>query len=129
MQLRGILNDLANRVPKPKKLHADKTARETVIEVAYVEYARLSLDAVHCSLTALGRHITKESVAPDRTDITINVEARIPAAERLATLLHLCCALTGAAITANELLGFTSVSGMLAAMVEEFENNGWVKAA
>jgi len=128
MQLRGILNELSKRVPKPKKLHADKTARETVVELAYVEYARLSLDAVHCSLTALGRHITKETVSPERTEITINVEARIAPTERLATLLHLCRALTGAAIGANELLGFTSVSQRLTEMVEEFENNGWVNA-
>jgi hypothetical protein len=31
------------------------------------------------------------------------------------------------AITANELLGFTTVSERLAAMVDEFEQNGWVK--
>lgn len=125
--LRGILNDLSKHSPKPKKLHADRTAKETVIEPAYVEYARLSLDAVHCSMTALNRHITTERVSPDRTDVTINVEARITETERLATILHLCRALTGAAVAANELLGFTTVSERLVAMVDEFEQNGWVK--
>ena len=127
MVLRGILNDLSKHFPKPKKLHADKTAKATVIELAYVEYARLSLDAVHCSMTALNRHIIKERVSPDRTDITVNVKARISETERLATILHLCRALTGVAITANELLGFTTVSERLAAMVDEFKQNGWVK--
>jgi len=27
-----------------------------------VEYVRLSLDAVHCSVTALGRHLSRERV-------------------------------------------------------------------
>ena len=127
MVLRGILNDLSEHFPKPRKLHADKTAKATVIELAYVEYARLSLDAVHCSLTALNRHITKERVSTDRTEVTVNVEAGISETEQLGTILHLCRALTGVAITANEILGFTTVSGTLAAMVDEFEQNGWIK--
>jgi hypothetical protein len=127
MQLRGILNNLSEHFPKPKKLHADKTAKATVIELAYVDYARLSLDAVHCSMTALNRHVTVERISPEGTEVTVNVEARIMPTERLSTILHLCRALTGAAITANELLGFTSMSGKLAAMVEEFDGNGWVK--
>jgi hypothetical protein len=127
MQLRSILNNLSEHFPKPKKLHADRTAKATVIEQAYVDYARLPLDAVHCSMTALNRHLIVERVSPERTEITATVEARITPAERLSTILHLCRALTGVAITANELLGFTSVCGRLTATVEEFENNGWVR--
>jgi hypothetical protein len=66
----------------------------------------------------------KERVSPDRTDVTVNVEARISETERLATILHLCRALTGVAITGNELLGFTTVREGPAAMVDALEQNG-----
>jgi hypothetical protein len=49
----------------------------------------------------------KERVSPDQTHITINVDAQMSAAKRLATILHLCRALTGAAIAANELLSLS----------------------
>jgi hypothetical protein len=124
--LRGILNDLSEHFPKPKKLRSDRTAKATVIELAYVDYARLSFDAVHCSMTALNRHVTAERVSAERTEITVKVEARVSPNERLSTILRLCRALTGVAITANELLGFTSVSSRLTSLVEEFENNGWI---
>ncbi len=123
--VRKMLKESSEHFPKPKKLHADRTAKETVIELAYVEYARLSLDAVHCSMTALNRHITVDRSSPDRSEVTVNVEAQITAGERLASTLHLCRALTAVAITANELLGFTSASESLTALVEEFERNGW----
>jgi hypothetical protein len=127
MLLRSVLNDLSRHFPKPRKLHADRTARQTVVELAYVEYARLSLDAVHCSLTALNRHVTVERSIPTQTAVTVNVEAQMMAGERLDTMLHLCRALMGVAIAANELLSFTPVSGRLTALVEEFERNGWVR--
>jgi len=37
-----------------------ETAAEGGVEMAYFEYARLSLDAVHCSVTALGYHLSSE---------------------------------------------------------------------
>ena len=43
---------------KTGKLKANKAAAEGSVEFAYIEYARLSLDGVHCSVTALGRHLS-----------------------------------------------------------------------
>jgi hypothetical protein len=128
LRLRSIINDLAERFPSSKKLNAPKVAASSVIELAYVQYSRLSLDAVHCSVTALGRHLSSERTESTRV-LTVNVEARIPPAERLNTVLHACRALTGVAVGANELLGFTSASAELAALVAEFEANGWLTNA
>jgi hypothetical protein len=98
------------------------------VETAYVEYARLSLDGVHCSVTALGRHLIQERIAENHTELVVSVEARTSDAEMLSTILNSCRALIGVAVGANEILGFTTVSGQLEAMVTEFETNGWARA-
>jgi hypothetical protein len=54
-QLRSIIEKLSQQFLKTKKLHADKTTVEGAVETAHIEYGTLSLDAVHCSVTALGR--------------------------------------------------------------------------
>jgi hypothetical protein len=124
LKLRGIIREVGKRFPKPKKLHADETAAEGTVETAYVEYGRLSLDAVHCSVTALGRHLSSER--SDRTvELVVSVIPRSTPAEVLSTVLHACRALMGTAVGANELVGFTTASATLAALVTEFERNGW----
>ena len=125
LTLRAMLKQLAEQFPTTKKLHANKTASESAVETAYIEYARLSLDATHCSVTALGRHLSSE-VIDGQAGLTVSIEARTNSAERLSTVLHACRALTGTAIGANELLGFTGISAELAKLVREFEQNGWV---
>jgi transposase len=57
------------------------------------EYMRLSLDAVHCSVTALGRHLSSEPVEGGAA-LTVSVEARTSPAELLGTVEHACRALT-----------------------------------
>jgi len=68
--------------------------------VDVVEYMRLSLDAVHCSVTALGRHLSGEPVQ-GRASLTVSVEARTSPAELLGTVLHACRALTGVMVGAR----------------------------
>ena len=68
--------------------------------VDVVEYMRLSLDAVHCSVTALGRHLSGEPVQ-GRASLTVSVEARTSPAELLGTVLHACRALTGVMVGAG----------------------------
>lgn len=126
LTLRGIIKEMAKQFSEMKKLRADKTAAEGAVEAAYVEYMRLSLDAVHCSVTALGRHLTSER-AEGRAELTVRVEAKTTPAELLGTVEHACRALMGTAVGANELLGFTSETGQLAALVSEFEKSDWVR--
>jgi Family of unknown function (DUF5677) len=125
LKLRSIINELPQHFPKMEKLHANRIAAAGVIETAYVEYQRLSLDAVHCSVTALGRHVFSERTE-NMVERIISVEAKTSPKEILSTILHACRALMGTAVGANELLAFTTESGKLSALVTEFETNGWV---
>lgn len=124
LKLRNLINELETQ--GKKKLRADKTAAEGPVEPSYVEYARLSLDAAHCSITALGRHLSSERTVA-KTELTVSVIPRTPPKEVLSTVLHACRALMGAAIGTNEVIGFTSLTDTLSALVAEFEKNGWVR--
>jgi hypothetical protein len=124
LKLRSLVKELQQQFPKTKKLQAGKTAADSLVGITYAEYGRLSLDAVHCSVTALGRHVWSE-----QTDIgielVVSVAPRTLPGEVLSTVLHGCRALMGAAVAANELVGFTAATASLAALMEEFEINGW----
>jgi hypothetical protein len=127
--LRSIIKDIRKKFPAPKKLNANTTAAEGVVETAYVQYARLSLDGVHCSVTALGRHLTREQVAENLTELVVSVEAVTSGEEMLSAILHSCRALLGVAVGANEILEFTAASAKLKALQTEFENMGWAARA
>lgn len=122
--LRSIIYDMEKKFPGKKKLHANAIAALGVTELAYIEYQRLSLDAVHCSLTALGRHISSER-SENGIELAVGVVPRTPSTETLLTILHACFALTGVAVGTNEMLGFTTKSDELMARANEFEANGW----
>jgi hypothetical protein len=125
LELRDIARGLTKQFPKPSKLQAGKTA-EGPVELAYVEYLRLSLDAVHCSVTALARHLTSEKTE-NTVELVTSVVPIIAPKEVLSTVLHACRALTGAAVAANELLGFTAATSKLDAIMQEFDANGWTQ--
>ncbi len=103
LTLRGMIKELVQQFPMTKKLHANRAAADSPVEFAYVEYMRLSLDAVHCSVKALGRHLSSEPVE-GQASLTVSIEARTSAAELLGTVLHACRALTGVMVGANELI-------------------------
>ncbi|MFK4488893.1 DUF5677 domain-containing protein [Bradyrhizobium sp. USDA 336] len=124
LTLRDIVKDHAKRFPRQNKLQASKTAAAGVVELSYVEYMRFSLDAVHCSVTALGRHLSHEKTA-DSMELLVSVEANTTVEEQHDTILHACNALLGTAVAANELLGFTSASEQLARQFDEFRAAGW----
>ena len=125
LTLRSLTKDIGKRFPESEKLNASKTAAEGAVEIAYVEYLRLSLDGVHCSVTALGRHLTRERITENHTELVITVEAKTTDKEMFSAILDSCRALIGVAVGVNELLGFTSESGRLATLVAEFETNKW----
>jgi hypothetical protein len=123
--LRNIIRRL-NENPNDKPLHAVEIAAVGVVELAYVDYVRFSLEAVHCSATALGRHLTsKRTEATD--ELTVSVIPNTSARDALVTVLHACSALNGAAVAANEIVGFTTASHGIVALVTEFQNNRWAR--
>jgi hypothetical protein len=108
MFLRQIIRELSETYKDPRKLQASDVAGMGVIGLYYVDYIRLSLDSLHCSVTALGRHIRTERPSENRTTVNISVEAQLHNNETAKTVRHLCRAVMAVAITANELLGNTS---------------------
>lgn len=127
LRLRKFINDLQESPLKPVALNTRTVAGDGVVELAYVEYRRLSLDGVHCSVTALGRHLSRENI-DGSVEAMVSVIPRTSPAEELSTILHACSALMGAAIGINEILDFTEASTTLAALMTEFEANGWQRA-
>jgi hypothetical protein len=125
--LRQIIRDLADTYKDPKKLHAPEVAAMGVVGLYYVDYTRLSLDALHCSVTALARHIRSERVSEHQTVVDISVEPQLHDNESAKTVRHLCRAVMAVAITANELLGNTIAGGQLTTAVEEFDRMGWTR--
>jgi hypothetical protein len=126
LKLRNIINNLSQQFPQPKKMNAAKTAAEGGVEMAYCEYLRLSLDAVHCSVTALGHHLWSERTN-DKTELVLSIVPRTTPAELLSTVLHACRALIQTAVHTNELVGFTAGGETFTELVAEFERNGWLE--
>ena len=112
--------------PNPKKLNARETAVDGAVELAYCEYIRLSLDAVHCSVTALGHHLSGEHT-PGKSELELSVVPRTTPDEELSTVLHACRALIAAARDADELIGGTTATATLVALETEFVGNGWLE--
>lgn len=117
--LRSIIKDIGKAFPARKKLNARKTAAKGSVEAAYTQYAMLSLDGVHCSVTALGRHLRREQVAENHTELVMSVEAATSNKEILSTIFLLCHAMIGVAVGTNEILGFTTASPKLSAVEVE----------
>jgi hypothetical protein len=95
------------------------------VQLYYVDYTQLSLDSLHCSITALGPHVSSKQISDMETVLTITVDPELNKNERPLTVRRLCKALLGVAITANELVGYTTASPHLSGAVIEFEKNGW----
>jgi hypothetical protein len=100
LKLRSLIKDQSQRFPNPKKLNARKTAIDGRGEMAYFEYIRLSLDAVHCSVTALGHHLRGERV---KGELELSVVPQTTPAQELSTVLHACHALLMTARGTDEL--------------------------
>ena len=90
----------------------------------YFEYRKFSLDAVHCSVTALGRHLSAEH-GDGRSELTLSVIPNTPPEEVLNTILHANHALLCAAVGAIELVRCEASNTALSGLWAEFEANGW----
>ena len=54
LKIRSVLKDFRMHHPEAKLLEARAVAANGGLEMIYFEYKKFSLDAVHCSVTALG---------------------------------------------------------------------------
>lgn len=121
LSISGYINDLRRKFPKPKKLAANKlgAARtlcaDGAVEMAYYEYLRLSLDAVHCSLTALSYHLSREPTQ----ELVLNIVPRTTPNVVVSTVLHACRALLATARGVEELIGGSPASATLTVLEEK----------
>jgi uncharacterized protein DUF5677 len=124
LKLRSILKDLRTEHSEAKQLKARAVAAGGELEMIYFEYRRFSLDAVHCSVTALGRHLSGEH-SDRRSELILSVIPNTPPEEVLNTVVHANHALLCAAVGANELVRCESSNIPLSGLWAEFEANGW----
>jgi hypothetical protein len=92
--------------------------------MVYYEYRRFSLDAVHCSVTALGRHVAGEH-SDGHSELILSVIPNTPPEEVLATVMHANHVLLCAAVGANELVRCDPSNTALSRLWNEFKANGW----
>ena len=113
--IRGLIKGQRAEFPRPNKLTVSETAKSDVSNL-YSDYAMLSHDAAHPSITALRRHFR-----PDHTGrLTMDIAPPFKPRERLTTLDMACDALFGACIHVSKLLGGTSQDDALGALWERF---------
>lgn len=124
LKLRSILKDLRADNPGAKQLQVQEIAADGQLEMIYFEYRKFSLDSLHCSVTALGRHLSGQH-RDGRSEITLSVIPNTTPAEVLNTILHANHALLCAAVGANELVRCESSNTVLSSLWAEFEASGW----
>jgi hypothetical protein len=125
LKLRTIIKSVGQEFsPKPNKLDAKKTAAQGDVEAAYIDYLALSLDAMHCSILALKRHLSSKRI-DGKVEVIVSDFPRVMLGEALSTVLLACVALLKTVVIANELVGFSTDGAAIAALVTEFERNGW----
>jgi antitoxin HicB len=124
LKLRSILKDLRTAHPEAAQLQAQAVAADGELETIYFEYRKFSLDAVHCSVTALGRHLSGEH-GVGNSELTLSVIPSSPPEEILNTIMHANHALLCAAVGANELVRCESLKAVLSGLWAEFKANGW----
>lgn len=118
--LRGHIKNLSKNFPDPKKLHVNKTTEQGVVEIAYIDYARLSLDSVHPSISALRRHL-RWIQEVNRHTLMLDVVPPARPGEFFDTIKIACDALLGVSIGTNEILEATEVSNALRAIYDEYD--------
>lgn len=108
--LRDLIRQSEMRFPEGKKLHVDKTARGTAVELIYATYGQLSLDSAHPTITALGRYLHSE-LDGDVRHLVIDVVPGVSEKEVLRTIQWACEALLGVTVATDEIVGGTAMNG------------------
>ncbi|RXH36638.1 hypothetical protein XH99_06635 [Bradyrhizobium nanningense] len=104
--LRDLMRQSEMRFPEGRKLHVDKKALGTAVELVYATYGQLSLDSAHPTITALGRHLRSE-MDGDTRHLVIDLMPDTPERELLRTISWACEALLGVTVASNEIVGGT----------------------
>jgi hypothetical protein len=61
----------------------------------------------------------------EKIELVLSVVPQTTPTELLSTVLHACRALIETAVSAHELVGFSTGGAVFTALVTEFERNGW----
>jgi hypothetical protein len=127
--LRSLIRETDLRFPEKKRLHIDKTAMGSAVELSYSVYGQLSLQAAHPTMTALGRHVGSK-VEGDTTHLTIEIMPDNAVIDVLRTVQWACSALLGVAVGTNQIVGgsadddaLTKAFNELDAWTTELERN------
>ncbi len=123
-KLRTVLRQIAKDFQRRKKLSTLAVASQSALELSYVPYLRVSHDALHCSVTALARHLSREG-KNGTLRFYLNAHPNSEPGEKRQTILLACSALIGAAIGANQILGGTPAGPHLTNLTDEFISNDW----
>lgn len=110
--LKQHLGTIKKQYPKISKLNVNKTAAKGAIEQAYVTYGLLSLDSVHPSISALGRHLRSEQDSGE-TFLSMEIVPRHRPEEFAMTLRMGSEALLGVSLVASEIFGGNKVDHAL----------------
>jgi Family of unknown function (DUF5677) len=116
--LRDLIRRSESRFPDSKKLHVDKTALGSAVELAYATFGQLSLEAAHPTITAIGRHLHSE-LEGDTRHLVIDVVPDVSERQLLQTVWWSCDALLGVAIASDEIVGGTKMNDALRRTFEE----------
>jgi hypothetical protein len=119
--LRDLIRESETRFPDGKKLRVDRTALGGLVELVYATFAQLSLEAVHPSVTALGRHVRTE-LEGDTRHLVVDVVPEVAERELLRTVWWACDALVGVTIAFNEAVGGTTMDGAIRAVLEDLRS-------
>jgi hypothetical protein len=116
--IRASISEIKKKYPKLTKLNVNKTAARGPVEHAYISYSRLSLDSVHPSISALGRHVRSKRDG-NTMQYFLDITPSHRALDYADTLRMACEALLGVSIGTNEILGGSSMNESLNALRDE----------
>jgi hypothetical protein len=116
--VREFVRQSEAQFPDGRKLHVDKTALGTAVELVYATYGQLSLGSAHPTITALGRHLHSE-LEGDTRHFVINVVPDVSEKASLRTIRWACEALLGVVVASNEMVGGTPMNDAIRQAVDE----------
>jgi hypothetical protein len=116
--LRELIRQSEAQFPDGRKLHVDRTALGTAVELVYATYGQLSLGSAHPTITALGRHLRSE-LEGDTRHFVIHVVPDVSEKQSLRTIRWACEAFLGVIVACNEMVGGTRMNDAIRQAFDE----------